>query len=538
MKISPADLPGASKLNCDYIARAESLQPFYRVPYDQDSAIVEHARALANRTYPFTQLADILEKQNRHFGACDKTMAQLEQLKSGSARVVITGQQTGVFGGPMYVLYKALTTIKLADRWSRLHKIPFVPVFWLAADDSDFEEINHITFLNKQFENQKLAIEKSVSGNVPVSDIPLGAGIDELLASFADSVRESEYLQEIMQHVQAAYTSQRSVSGAFGHWLMHCLKEFGIILIDPTDPQIRNFLSDIWVREIEQESPSTQAVLQTSDALEKSGYALQVPLRAGRLNLFYLDGERKPLEIIDSGFQTTDGEQQFSKVQLLELARNHPERFSPNVILRAITQDTLFPTVAYVAGPAEVGYFAQLKGVYEAFEVPMPAIYPRKSLTIIEPTVDRIMDKHSLTMQDAWGNIESKITELARQRLPETLTKQVTAMKARWPEALHGLQDDIEQLDPTLLKMLDNTAGRIASTIDAFEKKMVQAAKRQDDISRQQLYKVAAALYPNQSLQERVHNFTPYLIKYGPLIIERIYEILDISSTRHQIVRL
>lgn len=538
MKITPSDLPGASKLYCDYIAHAEHLQSFFRVPYHRDPDILEHAEQLQSRTYPRAELAGILEHQNRRFGATSKTFAHLDQLKNSKTFVIITGQQVGLFGGPMYVLYKALTAIKLADRWSRVHNRPFVPIFWLASDDSDYDEINHLTFLNKQFENQTLSLEKSVQGNVPVSAIPLGKKIDELIESFAENVRESEFMQEVVQPLRAAYASSHSMSEAFGRWLMHCLKDFGLILIDPSDAKIRAFFSDIWVREIENGSPSTQAVLKTSEALSRKDYSPQVPLREGRLNLFYLDDERKPLEIVDDGFRTTDGTLHFAKQELLGLAREHPERFSPNVILRGITQDSLFPTVAYVAGPAEVGYFAQLKGVYEAFEVPMPAIYPRKSLTLVEPTIDRIIDKYDLRMQDAWGQIEHFITELARKRLPESLSSQIAAMKADWPQALHDLRGEIEQLDPTLVKMLENTAGKMANIVETLEKKIVQAGKRQDDITRQQLYKVAAALYPNQSLQERVHNFTPYLIKYSPLIIERIYEVLDISSEHHQIVRL
>lgn len=538
MKILPTDLPGASKLFSDYIENFERIEQFYRVPYDDEKAILSHIDEIARREYPFEVLAKILTRQNNRFGAGPKTHENIARLKAGKAYVVITGQQVGLFGGPMYVLYKALTTIKLADRWSRLFEKCFVPVFWLAADDSDFEEVNHVAFLDKNFQSTSLQIEKTAPGNLPMSEILLGSQIEEMTSCLSDGLHDTEFKEDIFGHLQEAYSPERSMSEAFGCWLMHLLREFGLVLIDPTDPELKPLVSKIFVEEIESKSASTRTVLQTSKTLAEKGYSPQVPLREGRLNLFYLDGERKPLEFDQDRICTTDKVSAFSHEELLALASKSPERFSPNVILRAMTQDTLFPTIAYIAGPAEIGYFAQLQGVYEHFQIPMPVIFPRKSLTLIEPNIDRIIDKYNLSLEEIWGNIEQRITEFARQQLPESLTNELAEIKSKWPQALQELRSDVERVDPTLVKMLENTAGKIANTVDIFEKKIVQAGKRQNDIVSQQLHKVEAAVYPNNALQERVHNFTPYLVKYGPLFVERIYEVLDIASYHHQVVRL
>lgn len=538
MKIKAKDLPAQSRLFVDYLENYSRLAAYFNIPYFDESAIATHFDILNQHAYPSQQLAEVLMDQNSAFGAGSRTMEHLEALHSGKAYVVITGQQVGLFGGPLYVLYKALTAIKLADRWRRLFQRCFVPVFWLASDDADFVEVNHVTFLEKSFENKTLILDLKPDGQVPVHQIRLGPQIEPVLQALDASLHQTEFKAEILGRLAAAYQPKASMSQAFGTWMMTLLRDFGIVLIDPADRRIKALLTDVFAQEIRERSPSTEAVLETTQRLEKSGYSPQVPLRHGRLNLFYLDGERKALELDGDGFRTTDASCKFTESELLDLVASHPERFSPNVILRGITQDSIFPTAAYIAGPSEIAYFAQLKGVYARFDVPMPVIYPRKSLTLIEPNIDRIIDKFSLTMQDVWCGVDEKLKALARQQLPGSLLEALAAMRESWPQQVLGLRDEVHRVDPTLVKMLENTAGKLRGTIDLLEKKIVQAGKRKNDIARQQLQKVGAALYPNQMLQERVHNVTPYLVKYGPLFIERLYEVLDIAGYCHQIVRL
>lgn len=538
MKIEAHSLPGANSLYVDYLQHFDKLAAFYALPYQSEHPFREQIARLHKRNYSAKKLAPILERQNRHFGAGKATQSNIDLLAGGNAFAIVTGQQVGLFGGPMYVLYKALTAIKLADRICRQCRQNLVPVFWLAADDSDFAEVNHTTYLDKNFVNATLKIEQQAAGNVPMAEVQLGEQINQVLDEIDSGLIETEFKTDVLSALRDAYQPASSMSDAFGRWLMHCLNEFGLILVDPTDPEIKKLISTVYAGEIEHDSPSTKAVLQTSARLEAAGYSPQVSLREGRLNLFYLAGERKPLELQNGRIQTTDETHDFSRAELVELANKQPEHFSPNVILRPITQDVLFPTVAYVGGPAEIAYFAQLKQVYAHFDIPMPIIYPRKSVTLLEPAIDRILDKYDLALPDLWGNVETHITAFTRQHLPQELLDALAELKSAWPQRLLELRDLINQVDPTLEKMLENSAGRIDGTIDNLEKKIVQAGKRQHDIIRQQLQKASAALYPDNNLQERVHNFTPYLVKYGPALIERLYDVLDITSFSHQVVRL
>jgi len=538
MKILPADLPGVNRLYMDYLRDFRRVAPFYRMDYASDKSVLQQIDILHDRRYPRIELGRALDKQNQAFGAGKATMKNLEDLALGNANVIITGQQVGLFGGPFFVLYKALTAIKLADRLSRICNDCFVPVFWLATDDSDFVEVNHTTILSRDYQNLRLELPVPDAAAVPVGQRRLGDEIEALLQQLAEVTPETEFKDEILQGLREAYRPDHSLGQAFGRWLMHLLGDFGLILVDPSDPELRQLAAPIFEKEIRDASPSTQAVLDASQKLEAAGYTPGVRLRPGFLNLFYVDNERHALEFKNGRIRSTDGRFDFSRDELLGLLAEHPERFSPNVALRAPMQDFIFPTVAYVAGPAEIAYFGQLKGVYALYDIPMPLIYPRKSATLIEPGIDRILDKYHLHLRDIWGDIEQRISQVTRQNLPEALLQQLQDFRQHWPQELLQLREEIIRIDPTLERMTASTAARVAGAVEHLEKKIVQAGKRQNDIVAKQLRKAAAALYPEHTLQERKHSYVPYLMKYSRTFIERLYEVMDIAGFCHQIIRI
>ena len=538
MKIQASDLPGASALYRDYLQRFERVKDFYEFYYGDEKNVLEQMERIRRRKYPRIELGRILERQNRLFGAGEATFKKIEDLALGNANVIITGQQVSLFGGPLFVLYKILTAIKLADRLSRVCKDCFVPVFWLATDDTDFEEVNHIFFLSRNYRVMRLQLEDTRPAALAMSRVSLPDSVSELTARLASELPDTEFKAEILSALQEAYQPGRNMGEAFGRWLMHLFKDFGLVLVDPSDGELKSLAAEILEREIADQSPATRIVLETSNRLQARGYAPQIHLREGYLNLFYFEPHRHALIQQNGQIHSTDSRIHFDRQQLLQRLRENPDQFAPNVVLRPLMQDSIFPTVAYVAGPAEIAYFAQLREVYSYYNIPMPLIFPRKSMTLIEPTIDRILDKYHLGVKDLWGNVETIINALARQRVPDELFNTLQRFRQQWPEALFALKKEIHAVDPTLEKMVDSTAGRISHAVDQLEKKVVQAAKRQNEIISQQLHKAAAALFPENKLQERVLHFTPFLVKYGPIFIERLYEVMDIVAYNHQLVRL
>lgn len=538
MKITSDQLPGMSALYNDYVNNFDQVAPFYQYDFHDENNFRLQVEKVQSRKYPREKLGRILLQQNKKWGAGNKTLENINCLTNNNANVIVTGQQTGLFGGPLYVLYKALTAIKLADKLGRTCNNGFIPVFWLAADDSDFAEVNHTHVIDRHNKLQRITYDLAHDQKQPMATTKISGDIENLFDSVRNFFHDTEFKDPLFHYLQQAYTPGTSFSDAFGHWLMHCLQDFGIVLIDPSDPEIKKMLTAVYQQEIEQNSPSTQAVIEASNALQKLEYHNQIQIRQGRFNIFYNAEGRLGLEQREGDIIAGDAQISFGQDELLQELQNHPEKFSPNVALRAITQDTLFPTVAYIAGPAEAAYFAQLKGVYERFDIPMPIIYPRKSVTIIEPAIDRLLDKHQLSILDLWQPIDKLIGQVVRGNVSDTFFHQIHTLQEEIPGKLSALSEELNKIDPTLEKMLLNTSGKINAAFGNLEKKAVQAARRKETQLQNQITRLGEAIYPNNTLQERVFNFVPYMLKYGPHFIEKLYEDLTISTFDHQLIHM
>ncbi len=452
---------------------------------------------------------------------------------------MVTGQQTGLFGGPLYTIYKALTAIKLAERLNRTCEGCYVPVFWLASDDHDFREVNHITIINKANQPLKLSYNAHpVDGKTPVANIRLKDEIEGLLQQLDEETHPSEFKADVMDQLAASYRSGHSFPEAFGMWLTALFKSFGLILIDASDHRIKALGKGIFRKEISEESPSTRKVLEASERLTERDYHAQVQLHPDMFNLFYVRSERNAIEMADGRFVVKGTDKAFNADELLEQVEETPQAFSPNVLLRPLYQDALLPTVAYVAGAAEIAYYAQMKGIFESFDMSMPIIYPRKSLTLLENKIEKILDKYELKVADFWGDVEMLINRIAKEQLPESLEKRIENATLCVDKNLQAIEDVVTEFEPTLQSTVEKMKGKITGQIEGLEKKILQAYKKRNEVIRQQIHKAEYSLYPNRHLQERELNIVPYLYKHGFGFIDQLYEAMDISSFDHQIVRI
>jgi bacillithiol biosynthesis cysteine-adding enzyme BshC len=538
-KISPAQAPGYSRLYLDYLETFDQLAPLYAVDYRASAALLAHAEQLVQRSYARQALIKIFRRQNERFHAGKKTAQAIELFAKPDAVAVVTGQQTGLFGGPLLTVYKALTAAKLAERLQARRGKPVVTIFWMATDDDDLVEADQCGVLDANNEFRRLSSGFGQWPRQPFSQIVFDETIDACRATLNELLPDSEFKPALLEKLGRSFRAGAGLAEAFGSFLQSLTSDFGLILLDPADPEVKRLAAPVFAREIAGHSPSTVAALSAISQLEKMTYSPQAPLREGRLNLFYIDGnQRRALEFSGDAFRSTDGALSFTKNELLKAIQQTPERFATNVILRPIVQDYLLPTVAYIGGPAEVAYFAEFRGVYEAFEVPMPAIYPRKSLTLLERRVEKTMEKYGLSIFDLWKPIESKISELVKKEAPDGLFEPVSAARDELNRALQALRERIAKLDPTLEGFIDTTAGKILHQLDGLDKKLTQAVKRQNETLTSQVRKAAAAVFPGGHLQERSLSLLPFLAKHGDGIVRQIYEAIDLGDCEHQVVAL
>lgn len=537
MPIPTKSLPHLSLLVRDYFYDFGKVQNFYNGDFRDPAAFERQARSVESRPLPRENLAAILSEQNRNYGCGPETLGRIEKIVRDRAGAVVTGQQVGLFSGPLYTIYKALTAVKLAADLGRRGLGSFVPVFWLASDDHDLAEIDHITVLDKDNRLEEVRCRMpSVEGKIPASNLVLPQGILDCIRKLEDLTLDTEFKADIIGRLREAYEPGRTYVEAFARWMTRLIKTHGLILIDASDPRLKEMARDVFYREISDDSPSTRRAFDASQRLHQAGYGTQVPLHEGILNIFYADRERRTIQWKDGELSIKGEEPSIRKEGLLARAKEKPFLFSPNVLLRPIYQDAILPTVAYVGGLAEVAYFAQLKGVYEAFGLPMPVIYPRKNLTIVERKVAQILKKCGLEIPDLWTQPDALIAEIAKKQVPAALEAALRRAHGGLEENFESLKAEVIAFEPTLGSSLDLARGKIDRQWTFIEQKVRQAAAKRNETAGRQLRKAIDNIYPSQRLQERVFNIVPYLIKYGSAFLEKLDQTVDIDEHDHQVL--
>ena len=537
MAIPTKLLPNLSLLVSDYIYDFGKIQEFYNGDFRDPAAFERQSRSVQSRPIPREDLAAILTEQNTNYGCGPETLGQIEKIVREQAGAVVTGQQVGLFSGPLYTIYKALTAVKLAEDLSRRGRGSFVPVFWLASDDHDLAEIDHITLLDKDNRLDEVRCRMpSVEGKIPASNLVLPQDILDCLRKLEDLTLDTEFKADVIGSLAEAYEPGCTYVEAFARWMTRLFKTSGLIFIDASDPRLKEMARDVFCREIGEDSPSTRRAIDASAMLRQAGYGAQIPLHEGILNIFYVDRERRTIQWKDGALSIKGAETSIRREELLARAKAKPSLFSPNVLLRPIYQDALLPTVAYVGGQAEVAYFAQMKGVYEAFGLSMPVIYPRKNVTIVEKTVYQILKKYGLEIPDLWTQPDGLIAEIAKKQVPDALEAALHRAYGGLEENFESLKAEVITFEPTLKGSLDLARSKVDQQWKFVEKKIRQAAAKRNETAGRQLRKAVDNLYPNQHLQERVFNIVPYLIKYGYAFLEKLDQTVDIGEHDHQVM--
>ena len=539
MRLDLRKLPGTSPLLRDYVHDYARLAPFFIGDPRGDDAYREQAERLDSRTYRRAELVDILLAQHAAWEAPTLVRRRLETLREPNALVVITGQQTSLFGGPLFTLYKALTVVQLADRLQAELRRPVVPIFWMASEDHDVAEADHVLLPDR---TGALAMVRHTAWGPPAGFMPanlrLGPGISETIQRAWELLPSTDFVLAVRQALSFAFTPDRTLAEAFARWMLHLLGESGLVLTDSADPRLKRLAAPIFRQELEEAPRSSQQILIVSETLRGLGYSAQIEARPDGVNCFLLRDGRRSLAREGDGFRLRDAGKSMPAADLRRLVQEQPELFSPNVALRPVTQDFLFPTLAYVAGPGELAYFAQLRPVYQAFDVCMPLVVPRAFLTLVEPRMAQLLERFRLTLADLTLDPEQLVTRVLRAQLPPNFETTLGKARLQVDEIFKGVGEAIAAVDPTLKATVGQTAGHIKGHLDQLERKAVQALKRREAETRQQVQRVREALMPGGRPQERVFAILPYLAKCGPGVIQTVRNAIDGPGWEHRLVTL
>jgi len=480
-------------------------------------------------------IADIVQAQQRRRGAPAEAVAATARLRDPQTVAIVTGQQAGLFGGPLFTLLKALTALELAGRVHREHGVPTVAVFWIDAEDHDWDEVKSCGVLDASFAHRTIAIGNPPGAEVePVARVRLDESIAAALADLTATLPQTEFTASMLETLRAAYDPGIGMADAFGTWMESVLGPRGLVVYDSADPAAKPLAAAVFAREIERAGDTARAAAETGAAMEAHGYTAQVTPQPDTLALFHLNGGRQPIRIQGDAFQV--GERVESKGALLERVRQAPSEFSPNVLLRPIVQDTLFPTICYVAGPNELAYLGQLRGIYNAFGVPMPLMYQRATATLLDSNAARFLVRHDVSLEQLHAQDEAVLNQLLASQLPPGVDAAMQDVDALLRERMEQLAASVTEIDATLDGAARSALGRMQDDLKKLHGKIIQAAKRKDDTLRRQFHHVQAQAFPGGHPQERTVGFVFFLNKYGPALVDRLLEELPADMGVHWVI--
>ena len=532
--IALRDIPSTTPLYADCWEGTASFRGLVPRHFRAQGAFAEQARIVGGARYDRLTLCTVLREQNTRFGAGPAALSSIDRLTEPGSLVVIGGQQAGLFGGPLYTVYKALTILLLARRMEKELGRPVIPVFWIASEDSDLAEVDHAFVTDRQGALAELRLPGRTQEKVPVSRVRLGEGIGPLLDGLSAALPETGFAHDVLSDLRSAYTPGRSFPQAFGAWMALLFGEEGLVLVDPSDTRLKRMAHGLFQREIMEKSPVSAAVVEQTKRLATAGYAAQIELRDGYLTLFHQDPARQAITIRGGGFELKSSGKRFTTEELAALLEQSPDTFTPNAVLRPLYQDTIFPTLAVVLGPAEIAYFSQLTLAYERMGIPMPIIFPRASVTLIEAQVQKLLQRLGVGLRDVLVRGQHIIDDILAREVPESLMARILEGRARVKEAWAGVIGEIDRLDPTLHRTAELGSARALRQFDFMEKKIAQAGRKKNGILREQVGRLAAALAPRGGLQERTLTILPFLARHGKQVLKLAASGIDPFAPEHR----
>ncbi|SHK47220.1 bacillithiol biosynthesis cysteine-adding enzyme BshC [Desulforamulus aeronauticus] len=481
-------------------------------------------------------LAAHLQEFNRQLGCGHKTLENIELLASGGAVAVVTGQQAGILTGPLYTVYKAMGTIRLATELSQRHKRPVVPVFWIGSDDHDFAEINHI-FVPTAKGPQKIGVQDKPEGRYSVGHLPVPKDITSFFEQLAALTPPMGWQQEGLSLLKETAMASENLAEWFGRLMTFLFKAWGLVLINPVEPQVRKLSGQIFKQAVET-APKTAELLDVASAEVKgAGFAPQIQGEKDKLHLFYYRNQQRTTLYQRQGVITDrQGSIIGDKEQLVELARTSPESFSPDVVLRPLVQEILLPVLVYVAGPGEISYYAMLGRIFTLFNLRMPIIYPRPNITLVEPLVQKLIERYQVPLE----LVTTGVADYAESYLKEMDGVGVESIFKNFRQMVsqnHNIVvNEVTKIDPELSALGKEHLKRLLKLVDSFEDKVQQRHRKKHQTALGQFQKLNQMLHPQGEWQERMYNIFPYLLKYGPSLVPAMMEKIDPFDWRKKVL--
>lgn len=522
-----------SELYMNFMAGDPSLDKYLGTRSPAQAASAMHTPGADRDT-----LCDILVRQNKEYRAKPKTIESIEKLRRKDALCVFAGQQVGLFGGPLFSLYKAIGIVKKAVQLEVELKRPVVPVFWMASDDHDYEEINHYHYIESDGSIGKLVYGAETTPNIPVSEIYFTDRDmhGQLVKSTKEHFGQSEFAEDFIRRLFSAYSHNAGLVDSFARLYTDILPDLGLVFFSPADAELKSLSRKFFRKLVEQYFNVKSILEQTATTIEMDRYHIQAEKKLSAVHLFYHNPGRDAIHFADESFIVEN--RPIGLPGLLDLIERNPEKFSPDVLTRPLWQSYLFPVVAQAGGPSEIAYFCQIGQLFNLFKMVQPYYFARPSATLVERHHEEHMVKYGLELTDLTGDIEQLINRIVATTFPPDLEISFGDFKDKLRDLYGALGKQLVAFDESLETMVEQTWGKFDFALNNLEKKAFSSHKKGQKLTREQIYRLETALMPYRNLQERSLGISYFIAKYGPGIMDFILDRLDIGTREHQLIFL
>jgi bacillithiol biosynthesis cysteine-adding enzyme BshC len=539
MDFTPLQRTETPKIFNDYLKNLPQATNFYPAHFQSNFLKLLALRASVGASRE--RLSEILHQQNQQWTNSPRVAENIDKLKNNKTLAVVTGQQAGMLGGPLYTFYKIMTAVKYCQKLAREYPdFQFVPIFWMEVNDSDFAEIATIYYLNKENELKTLvAQEEPAEQGWPIALRKIPESLKNWREEIDNDFYDTEFKAAAIEQFFAPYQTSTLLKDAFAKLIAAFFAPHGVVIFDPSDTVINQLATPIYQKAIQQNSRLIKQLIRRSQEIEAAGYSPQIHINPQQTLLFYTNAKNRRLRIDqgENGFVLHDEQPVNLSVDEL-LSAEVLQCLSPNVALRPLIQDWVLPTAAYVAGPSEVAYLAQVAVLYEVFEMPMPVIVPRHRMTLVESKIQKQIEKYKLDVAEILENHSDYIDRIFQKSVGQEIFQLLNSTNDTIADSLLKLEKRLKEMDPTLVASLEKTRQNIEGSFGKLNQKVTRSIEQNNEIMVRQLEKVLLNLMPQNNFQERVFSVVYFSIKYGLNFWDKLMGSLPEDPVNHYIIKL
>ncbi|MDE3838418.1 bacillithiol biosynthesis cysteine-adding enzyme BshC [Bacillus methanolicus] len=544
MEILNLTIPSANRFATDYINQESYMNNFFHYKFNDPFDYTKRLKELQIRNFQREELANYIEAFMERYPSSDAVKRSVEKLRQKNSAVVIGGQQAGILTGPLYTIHKIISIVAFAREKERELGIPVVPVFWIAGEDHDFLEINHV-YVSSNQKIEKWSFPERVIEKKMASDIPLNKEIClKWIESIIETYGETIYTNSLLEFLEQSLKHSKTFVDFFAYMIMALFKETGLLLVDSGDRKIRNLEKEIFVRQIKGCIDITQSVLNQQDEIKKQGLKPAIELTSQTANLFYYDPslqERILLEYNskEGKFLGKNGAVSFSEEELIHIALTNPEYLSNNVVTRPLTQEWLFPTLAFIGGPGEIAYWAELKTVFERFEIKMPPIVPRLNITLLERSIETDLNDLGIDIKEVLSTGVQRQKELFLADIKdETIESLFLQTKKQLIDQYELIEEHAKHHNKGLIPLLNKNRSFVLKQINFMQRKFEETERLKHEIILRKFDRIETSLKPNGLPQERIWNILYFLNRYGFHLLDELLNLPYQFDGTHKLIKI